>query len=91
MTFLWFVEMDLVQNHNHYTTAKAIYSVALEREIEGMLCSADDGRNSAVKSSHFLFSCVIWWIKPCSHGHLNPDRSHSHVIQLQLNPDSERE
>ena len=22
-----------------------------------------------------------------SHGHLNPDRSRSHVIQLQLNPD----
>ena len=21
--------------------------------------------------------------KPCSHGHLHPDRSHSHVIQLQ--------
>ena len=29
---------DLAQNHNHYTTAKAIYSVAQEREIEGMLC-----------------------------------------------------
>ena len=25
------------QIHNHYTTAKAIYSVAQEREIEGML------------------------------------------------------
>ena len=37
---LWFVGMKnlLVQNHNHYTTAKAIYSVAQEREIEGMLC-----------------------------------------------------
>ena len=32
----------LVQNHNHYTTAKVriiiIYSVVQEREIEGMLC-----------------------------------------------------
>ena len=25
-----------VQNHNHYTTDKAIYSVAQEREIEGI-------------------------------------------------------
>ena len=31
----------LVQNHNHYNTARAIYSVAQEREIEGV--SADDG------------------------------------------------
>ena len=29
--------MNLVQNHNHYTTAKAIYSVVQEREFEGML------------------------------------------------------
>ena len=36
---LWFVGMNLlVQNHNHYTTARAIFSVAQEREIEGMLC-----------------------------------------------------
>ena len=36
---VWFVEMNLsVQNHNHYTTAKTVYSVAQEREIEGMLC-----------------------------------------------------
>ena len=35
---LSFVEMNLLaQNHNHYTTAKAIYSVTQEREIEGML------------------------------------------------------
>ena len=29
---------SLVQNHNHYTTARAIYSVVQERKIEGMLC-----------------------------------------------------
>ena len=33
---LW--ELILVLNHNHYTTAKSIYSVAQEREIEGMFC-----------------------------------------------------
>ena len=28
----------LVQNNNRYTTARAIFSVVQEREIEGMLC-----------------------------------------------------
>ena len=36
---LWCVGMSLlVQNLNHCTTAKAVYSVAQEREVEGMLC-----------------------------------------------------
>ena len=36
---LWFVGLNLsVQNHNHFATARFIYSVAQEREIEGMLC-----------------------------------------------------
>ena len=39
-TVLRFVGMNLmVQNHNHYITARTIYSVAHGREIEGMLCS----------------------------------------------------
>ena len=27
-----------MQSHNNYNTARAIYSVAQERDIEGMLC-----------------------------------------------------
>ena len=43
---LWLVRMCLsVQNHNHYTTARA-YSIAKEREVKGVLSSADDGNKS---------------------------------------------
>ena len=55
---LWFVGMNLlVQNHNHYTTTKAIERQ--EREIEGMLCwrLLTSQKQCCTEPPLFLFLC----------------------------------
>ena len=71
MYSLWFVGMNLlVQNQNHYTTARDIYSVAQEREIEGiyaLLMMANKPETALYRAptfylllaSHGRFICVI--------------------------------